>query len=343
MSSYVIISVLAASLISTNGVTLTKEAQAIEVGAKGNQLMRNVNFAPPDKDSSADKPKDKDTTADKSADKAVPDADAVAKAVKKGPVSISLYYETRCPDCIQFINQTLAPLWANAELRANLNITMNPYGNSESIPTAKVSEGYKFFHPETTGKGWDYVHISQHGSDEALGNLIQACAIEKVEQSKHMELVFCMASQPDWGIEKAAYECMDKAKIDQKPIRECVQSPHGNQLMAEFGKKTGAVPDRKGTPWVMVGGINLVNVTDLMRSACHGMLNGPKTCAPFLNDKIVAAAPAAKAPVEDDTFTVLDGMKREVAPGCSLSGGCAKKEVAQKELVQLAMNMPTDI
>lgn len=276
-------SLLAASVISTDAVAvLAKEGQEVVVGANGNvkQIIRNANFEAPEDAKSEDK-----------------------DWASKGPVSINLYYETKCPDCVEFINQTLSQLWADEELREHLNITINPYGNAMSVPTAKVSDGYKFFHAETTGAGWDYVHICQHGADECLGNLIQACAIEKVEQKKYMSMVICMASEPQWGIEKLAYECMDKAKIDPKPIKDCVTSTHGNQLMAQLGKATGEVQGRKGTPWVMVGGINLENVTDLMRSACHGLLNGPKTCAGFKDTDIVPTAKAA--PARDDTFTVL--------------------------------------
>lgn len=298
MSSYVIIlTVLNALLTSPDAMSVIRqEASEVMVGADA-KVMLNANSGTPDKTEKLEQDK---TQSDED-----PKTLATADDKLTGPVSISLYYETRCPDCILFINQSLAPLWANEDLREHLNITINPYGNSMSIPVSKVSDGYKFFHPDTTGDGWDYVHMCQHGSDECLGNLIQACAIEKVEQKKYMDLIICMASEPSWGIEKLGFECMTKAGIDPNPIKECVTSPHGNTLMAEFGKKTQEVPNRLGTPWVMVGGVNLQNVTDLLRTTCHGLsglTNGPKSCDPFKNDKIAAAPAPAN---HDDDFTVL--------------------------------------
>lgn len=240
-----------------------------------------------------------------------------------GPVSINLYYETRCPDCIMFINQTLEPLWRTKGLDKHLNITLNPYGNAMSIPVANVSEGYKFFHPGKTGAGWDYVHICQHGTDECFGNLIQACAIKKVPQDQYMELVFCMASKPNWGIEKSSYECLLNAKIDPKPIKECATSPEGNKMMAEFGKLTGAVQGRQGTPWVMIDGVNLANVTNLLGAACGKLGNGPEACAPFAKSK--QQPDSAAQPPAQDIFQVLKMPEREET---------------QKSLVQVALKMP---
>lgn len=281
------------------------QSLSIEPDAKQHLIRAEPNAAPDDS---------------KSAAKQFVDADT------KGPVSINLYYETRCPDCIEFINGTLAPLWRTKSLQGLLNVTMNPYGNAMSVPTVNVSEGYKFFHPETTGAGWDYVHICQHGTDECFGNLVQACAIKNTEQSKYMELILCMAAKPDWGIEKASYECMTSAGIDPKPIKECASSPVGNKLMAEFGLETGKVQGRTGTPWVMVDGINLPNVADLLKTACGKLGNGPEDCAPFGKTQS-QDAPSPAAPAADDTFTVLPEIKKNM----------------KKELVQISFNKPTEV
>jgi len=241
-------------------------------------------------------------------DKASQVADEAVGLAKS--VNINLYYETRCPDCVMFINQTLRPLWNNKEIRPHLNITMNPYGNAMSIPVSKVSEGYKFWHPNTTSNGWAFVHICQHGTDECLGNLIQACAISMSTSEQFMEMVFCMADKPDWSIEKSSYECMNQTKIDQKAVKECVNTPQGNKMFADLGRLTQAVPGRQGTPWVLIEGTNLANTTDLMRSVCGHVGNGPSSCAPFKN-----AAPATPTPVAhhaaSDDFTVLPVLEKK--------------------------------
>jgi len=294
MPSVVPVCFLVSVLVCADAAALTTKEDAAEVvvGADAKQIMRNAKKG---------------------------DATAKKDTAPTKLVSINLYYETRCPDCIEFINNTLAPMWANKDIRPHLNITVNPYGNAMSIPMANVSAGYKFWHAETTGTGFDYVHVCQHGSDECLGNLIQACAISMVEKEKYMDMVFCMAAKPDWSIEKASYECMVSAGVPHDQVKECATSARGNKLYADLGRKTDAVPGRQGTPWIMIDGINLQNVTDLMRTVCTGIGDaGPTSCSSF------QAAPAAtEAPAKDDRpsqeggdgdFTVLAASKkRELA------------------------------
>lgn len=283
MASVAIACLYAAALFTADAVVTKADDAVVEVRADAKQIMRNVNMKP---------------------------AAAAAPAPAK-TVVINLYYETRCPDCVEFINQTLAPMWRNKELRPHLNITLNPYGNAMSVPLKSVSPGYKFWHENTTGKGFEYVHICQHGADECLGNLIQACAISLVEQSKHMEMVLCMAAVPNWSIEKSSYECMTKAKIDQKLVKECVNSPQGNRLLADLGKQTQAVPGRKGTPWVMINGANLANTTELMRTICGHVGDGASSCAMF-RTKDVAKAPTAIHHAGGGDFTVLPQLQKNL-------------------------------
>merc|ERR1719454_992462 len=72
-------------------------------------------------------------------------------------VDIDVYFETRCPGCLLFLNKTLEPLWRNKTVRDLFKINMYTYGNGASVAVANISEGYKFWHPESTGKGWNTV------------------------------------------------------------------------------------------------------------------------------------------------------------------------------------------
>jgi len=317
MASYVILfCFLTASIVGTNAATLGQ----VEITDAADFKQRIIRSQEPE----------------------APAATKEATATKTlGNVTIDLYYESRCPDCVEFINNTLAPLWRNADLRDHLTLTMNPYGNSMSIPVKNVSEGYRFFHPNTTGAGWDYVHICQHGTDECFGNLVHACALksDEVHQSQAMELIFCMADdamkeQPS-GIEKASYECMAKAGIDQKPIKECVQSTHGNKLMTDFGKLTQKVPDRTGTPWVMLGGKNLVDASKLLKSVCHQLGNSPSSCSSFKDAPAADEAPAPAPAADEDSFTVLPLISKTKKWGASSS--------LSQDLVQVSLNMPKTV
>lgn len=245
-------------------------------------------------------------------------------ATKK--VNIEVYYETRCPGCLMFISQTLEPLYHTKEVQEVLNVTMVTYGNGQTVPMAHISEGYKFWHPETTGEGWDSVQICQHGSDECMGNLVQVCTKDIEGHAKHMELIFCMANttQAGYGAEKSAFDCMKKTHVDHDKVKKCMTSPHGNSLLNAAGKTTHALKGRDATPWVMIEGKHvedehiLMNSTLLLKSVCEHLDKSSAPCAPFHAQAAPKAADKASSDsgggdevVDDDTFTVLKAMKNE--------------------------------
>jgi hypothetical protein len=201
-------------------------------------------------------------------------------ATKSGKLKIALYYESRCPDCVLFINNSLAPLWQNKDLNQHIELTMNPYGNAMTVPMSQISEGYVFWHPERK-TGWDFVHICQHGGEECFANTIQACAISKLPQEKHMEMILCMEILPNYGIEKASYDCMEKFSIDKDTIRKCATGSEGNKILAELGKQTAKVPGRGGTPWLMINGKHEENPMNLLKTVCAHVGPEPAACKPF--------------------------------------------------------------
>lgn len=230
-------------------------------------------------------------------------------------VNLDVYYETRCPGCLLFINQTLEKLWRHPGVKDFVNITMYTYGNGMTIPIEDISPGYKFWHPDTTGKGWNNVQICQHGSDECLGNLVQVCTKDTSSHEKYMELIFCMAATTiqGFGEEKSTYECMQKNGIDTKKVKECVMSPHGNDLITETGKATHLLKGRLGTPWIMINGKSansnekiLMNSTLLLQTVCSEVDDKAGPCKPFAAHH-AAPAPAKSEQPQDtgDDFQVL--------------------------------------
>jgi interferon gamma-inducible protein 30 len=70
-------------------------------------------------------------------------------------VNLSIYYETLCPDCRQFIS---TQVWnAYQTILDIVNITFVPYGNAREL-----------YRPETKL----YQFYCQHGAEECYGNLI---------------------------------------------------------------------------------------------------------------------------------------------------------------------------
>ena len=70
-------------------------------------------------------------------------------------VNLSIYYETLCPDCREFI---ASQVWnAYQSILDIVNITFVPYGNAKEL-----------YRPETKL----YQYYCQHGAEECYGNLI---------------------------------------------------------------------------------------------------------------------------------------------------------------------------
>ena len=73
-------------------------------------------------------------------------------------VNFTLYYETLCPDCREFVS---TQLWsAFQSVGSIMNLTLVPYGNAKET-----------YRQET--KLWQF--SCQHGSEECWGNLLHSC------------------------------------------------------------------------------------------------------------------------------------------------------------------------
>lgn len=73
-------------------------------------------------------------------------------------VAFTLYYESLCPDCQQFIGQQLYPTYL--KIGQIINLTLVPYGNAQEFR-----------------RGDKWVFECQHGPHECEGNLIETCAL----------------------------------------------------------------------------------------------------------------------------------------------------------------------
>lgn len=259
--------------------------------------------------------------------------DGDPKPAANGTVKVELYYESRCPACEMFLNQSLAVLWQKKDLRSRLNITLYPYGNAQTVPVTQISEGYKFWHKDTTGEGFKNIFMCQHGSDECFGNLVHACASDVAEQAgdkgKGLELAFCMAGLPEYSIEKSSYECMEKVGIDHDKVSECVKGARGNELMTKMAAKTALLKNRKGTPWIMINDRWLPEAQKLMQIVCMLIGSGKETpsCAAMYPHKEAqhpaahssghpsGAAPGGHAVEEPDFQVLVDELFKETPGG----------------------------
>ncbi|XP_046375601.1 gamma-interferon-inducible lysosomal thiol reductase-like [Haliotis rufescens] len=160
----------------------------------------------------------------------------------RGPaplVNFTLYYESLCPDCRDFIKKQLFP--AFTAVRSIFNLTLVPYGNAEE---------------KKDGDKW--VFDCQHGEEECAENLLDTCLLNIVNDiNKAFPFIHCMEEGPERS-RTAFRECAKKfPAIPADQIEACANSSQGNQWEHEMAMKTDALnPQHKYVPWVTLNGVH---------------------------------------------------------------------------------------
>lgn len=197
----------------------------------------------------------------------------------KAPV-VDIFYESQCPDSLEFLNTTLRQAFEDKQLWNSMELKLHPFGNARVYPESIISEGYHFWHPEAT-----YPHfMCQHGEAECMGNRIQACAIALHPKSEeHVPFIICMASYGlGAGTELTSFACGKKLGMDMQALKKCANGDEGSEdrshdLMMSIGATT-MVNRIRGAPTVMVNDVQTVNntLTDPVCNAIHG--DKPRAC-----------------------------------------------------------------
>uniref|UniRef100_A0A3Q4NC03 Gamma-interferon-inducible lysosomal thiol reductase n=1 Tax=Neolamprologus brichardi TaxID=32507 RepID=A0A3Q4NC03_NEOBR len=147
-------------------------------------------------------------------------------------VSVTLYYESLCPDCREFITQQLFPTWTM--LQDIMAVTLVPYGN------AKVHQSFLSNSPFTC----------QHGEPECRGNMIEACILHLTERTLAFHIIYCMESSADVlsAEKRTAYSVTEE-------FDSCVKGDLGYQLMRANALMTRALnPAHTHVPWITFNG-----------------------------------------------------------------------------------------
>uniref|UniRef100_A0A9J7XWC8 Gamma-interferon-inducible lysosomal thiol reductase n=3 Tax=Cyprinus carpio TaxID=7962 RepID=A0A9J7XWC8_CYPCA len=167
------------------------------------------------------------------------------------PVNVSLYYESLCPGCRQFLVTQLVPTFIM--LNNIMNIELVPYGNAQE--------------KEEQGK---YTFICQHGEEECQGNMIETCLLN-ILGAKAIPVIFCMESGAD--VLKAAQPCLGVHFPDTTwdSVMKCVTGDEGNKLMHQNALKTNALkPPHQYVPWITING---EHTDDLEDKAMNSLFN----------------------------------------------------------------------
>lgn len=181
-------------------------------------------------------------------------------------VLIEAYYEALCGGCMHFIQQLLEPTYT--ELHKYLNVQLYPYGNTR---ISKDLDPYGM-----------HVFACQHGVEECVNNLFQACLFNKVVDTKlQVLLASCLMGSEDPHMKTK--ECMKKFNVSNVSFEEiniCATGKEGNDLMYKLSVATSSLnPPHKYAPWVTIDGKHSANAEDDLKSfLCQGTLKTVPEC-----------------------------------------------------------------
>ncbi|CAF2514947.1 unnamed protein product [Rotaria sp. Silwood2] len=171
-------------------------------------------------------------------------------------VNFTIYYESLCADCRQFI---ITQVWFAYQAVADIvNLTFIPYGNAHEV-----------YRPETKL----YQFYCQHGPDECYGNLIHTCVIALYPETRqHMPFIYCMDSIVG-DVETVARQCAKNASIDFEQVATCTNGRVGNQLQHAYAVQTEQTKPAQGfVPWVTLNGNHTKEIQDLAQTDLIALL-----------------------------------------------------------------------
>ncbi|CAH1774015.1 unnamed protein product [Owenia fusiformis] len=187
--------------------------------------------------------------------------------VSPEPVKLTLYMESLCPDCKNFIKEQLFPVWA--QLSNIIDLELVPYGNAME---------------RKKGDMWEF--DCQHGKEECIGNLIETCAIHISNNvTRWFPFIHCIEIAEDLP-KASAIRCAQMYKIDYSAVQKCMASDKGNLLEHQMALKTNALsPPHKYVPWVTLNGVHTESMekeaeSNLLKLVCDTYKGPtPKACS----------------------------------------------------------------
>ena len=171
-------------------------------------------------------------------------------------VNFTLYYESLCGGCRDFIKMQYYP--AFKLIGSIMNVGLVPYGNAEES--------------QESGK---WVYNCQHGKEECIGNLIETCAIHLYPNaSVYFPFIHCIETSPTIP-RTAAPSCAQKYGLDYSKIQSCASGDLGNSLEHEMALKTQALdPPHTYVPWVTLEGVHTDEKQDKAEFNLIGLICG---------------------------------------------------------------------
>lgn len=175
----------------------------------------------------------------------------------KNIVNLTVYYETLCPDCQEFMS---GELWkAYQSVFDIMSLHLVPYGNAKETWCNET-------------KMWEF---RCHHADECWGNLLHSCFLYFYPRtSDHLPFVHCMESDDQDDIKVAAKNCAQQLDISLESVYKCMNSRFGNYLQHQYAEQTkNLYPPHQYVPWVTLNGVHTDDIQnkaqdDLVKLIC---------------------------------------------------------------------------
>ncbi|XP_054276006.1 gamma-interferon-inducible lysosomal thiol reductase-like [Macrosteles quadrilineatus] len=162
-------------------------------------------------------------------------------------VTVTLFYESYCPDCKDFIVNKLYSAWTSFKGHGVL-FDLVAFGNARQ----KYVDGHWEFH-------------CQHGPEECEANKLHACAVYQTcgdkgtkdcdvdKLSPAMDFIYCVLRKPDQL--RATKQCAQDTGLDGDAILSCANGQQGDSLLNLYGNQTLAFQPRiRYVPTVAING-----------------------------------------------------------------------------------------
>lgn len=147
-------------------------------------------------------------------------------------VTMSIYYESLCPFCADFIVNDLVRLFQTG-LNSIVDLRMVPWGNAGIKPDGSFD--------------------CQHGNDECYLNTIEACAINMYpDVAQHFKFIRCLERLTLENRHNEWFNCFQMTGLGTMPI-DCSKSGNGKSIEQKYAKETAQLnPPHRFVPWVVV-------------------------------------------------------------------------------------------
>eukprot|EP00756_Hemistasia_phaeocysticola_P003026 Hpha_TRINITY_DN12022_c0_g1::TRINITY_DN12022_c0_g1_i1::g.140871::m.140871/K08059/IFI30, GILT; interferon, gamma-inducible protein 30 len=218
--------------------------------------------------------------------KAIAMSALVAGAAATAPlVKVTAFVESGCPNCQNFdvggLNQTYHAAGVADIIDLDYTVFGNAYFATQPGCQNKVydkTNGMNCWLKTCKGCGdscdpscFDGPILCQHGADECTGNVIENCAVHVAPSKKLVPFIVCMSKNVGDHCAtcvKDAPTCAKEAGIDWTELNSCINNATLAQSLIVASAKKTANFGGGFTPWVIVDGTILGDVSTLKDTVC---------------------------------------------------------------------------